>query len=164
MLVPLALGLPYIQNTNYTNNSKPFGNPLGNIPYMITATFHDPQYFTAFHKEHTGIDLVAKYPSTSPITLYSTLNGILYTSDNACSGEAVLVKNSEYIIYYGHIKTVLKKPGSKINRGDKIAIMGESGELGKCVTGVHVHYQIYKRVLNDWMIIDPSHYLTPTFP
>jgi murein DD-endopeptidase MepM/ murein hydrolase activator NlpD len=40
--------------------------------------------------------------------------------------------------YYGHLQTLFVKPGDKVNVGDRIGLMGRTGEA----TGCHVHFQV----------------------
>jgi len=40
--------------------------------------------------------------------------------------------------YYGHLETLFVKPGDKVNVGDRIGLMGRTGDA----TGCHVHFQV----------------------
>ena len=40
--------------------------------------------------------------------------------------------------WYAHTRTILVKKGDQIHRGDKIALLGNSGRS----TGPHVHYEV----------------------
>jgi len=42
------------------------------------------------------------------------------------------------VTYYGHFQTVFVKPGDKVNTGDRIGLMGQTGNA----TGCHVHFQV----------------------
>jgi len=42
------------------------------------------------------------------------------------------------VTYYGHFQNVFVKPGDKVNVGDRIGLMGETGNA----TGCHVHFQV----------------------
>lgn len=140
----------------------PQGSPLPPGAYVITAYFHDPAYFKIFHKQHTGIDMVpSNYTQSSNqvVLLHTTIDGIAYRYTDSCSGNAVIVINSEYIIYLGHIQTFLINNGQNVHYGDTVATMGESGKLGECVTGAHVHYQIYKKENGIFTIVDPLPYV-----
>lgn len=151
---------------NYKSNQSqivPQGVPLPG-DYTITAYFHDINYYNTFHEWHTGIDMIPstiwiKNHNNEEVFLHSTISGTGYTYTEKCTGNAALVINSNYIIYLGHVKSFLFNNGDTISFGQKIAIMGESGELGKCITGPHVHYQIFKKIDNNFVIIDPITYL-----
>jgi murein DD-endopeptidase MepM/ murein hydrolase activator NlpD len=42
------------------------------------------------------------------------------------------------VTYYGHFQVVFVKPGDKVNVGDRIGLMGQTGNA----TGCHVHFQV----------------------
>jgi murein DD-endopeptidase MepM/ murein hydrolase activator NlpD len=42
------------------------------------------------------------------------------------------------VTYYGHFQNVFVKPGDKVNTGDRIGLMGQTGNA----TGCHVHFQV----------------------
>jgi murein DD-endopeptidase MepM/ murein hydrolase activator NlpD len=52
---------------------------------------------------------------------------------------------------YGHLYSVLVKVGDKVKRGDKIAVVGNTGRT----TGPHLHYE----VLINGMHVDPLYYI-----
>ena len=52
---------------------------------------------------------------------------------------------------YGHINKALKKRGVTVKRGEKIALVGNTGRT----TGSHVHYE----VLLNGMPVNPMKYI-----
>ena len=42
------------------------------------------------------------------------------------------------VTYYGHFETIFVKPGDKVNVGDRIGLMGRTGNA----TGCHVHFEV----------------------
>ncbi len=154
----LLYSLGYFKNISYIflPNGRPNGSPIHGS-YIVTAYFHDPRYFKIFHHQHEGIDLVPKNASNT--FLYSTINGIGYNNYDVCGGNSVIIKNLNYIIYLGHIKVSYIHSGDEIHYGEKVAQIGETGMFGVCVTGVHVHYQIYKNEDNNWVIVNPYPYM-----
>ena len=45
------------------------------------------------------------------------------------------------VTYYGHLSSVLVKPGDKVNVGDRIGLIGNTGKVIG-VTGCHLHFQV----------------------
>ncbi len=154
------ISLPSSQPKSFSTTSQfiPNGVPLPGA-FIITAGYHDPSYVKIFHKEHTGIDLIPAPPYKNPVILHSTISGIAYHYSEQCSGNAIIIINPQFIVYLGHIASFLVPNQSHVSYGENVATMGESGELGVCITGAHVHYQIYKKVDGKYMIVDPTGYI-----
>lgn len=58
---------------------------------------------------------------------------------NLGMGNYVTILHSNGIVtYYGHFQSVFVKPGDKVNTGDRIGLMGQTGNA----TGCHVHFQV----------------------
>ncbi len=49
-----------------------------------------------------------------------------------------ILHSSGVVTYYGHLMTLFVKPGDQVNVGDRIGLMGSTGEA----TGCHVHFQV----------------------
>ena len=87
-------------------------------------------------KMHEGVDIAnrlgtpVRAPADGKVTFASSKPGYGLT----------LVVNHGYGIetWYGHLKKFVVNPGDKVRRGDKIALLGNSGRS----TGPHVHYEI----------------------
>ncbi len=89
-------------------------------------------------KEHYGIDLVGS--TNSPIL--STLGGVVILSDYTFeTGYVIAVQHSNNLIsFYKHNSKLLKKVGDKVNAGEAIAIIGNTGELSE---GPHLHFELW---------------------
>jgi len=58
---------------------------------------------------------------------------------NAGKGNHITILHSgEISTYYGHLMTLFVAPGEKVNVGDRIGLMGSTGQA----TGCHVHFQV----------------------
>jgi murein DD-endopeptidase MepM/ murein hydrolase activator NlpD len=136
----------------------PSGSPFL-APYIVTAYYHDPSYFAEFHTQHTGIDMVPKDMDESKGIIYATMSGMGYYYHEVCSGNAVIIEDADYLIYFGHVAEYLFPDNTEVVKGQPIAMMGESGELGVCVTGPHLHYQISEKIDGVFQIINPLPYL-----
>jgi PKD repeat protein len=65
-----------------------------------------------------------------------------------CFGNYVVIKHgSDYVSLYGHMQknSITVCPGQTVKRGDRLGVMGTSGES----TGIHVHFQIQYRGQGD---------------
>ncbi|RLA84176.1 MAG: peptidase M24 [Deltaproteobacteria bacterium] len=92
--------------------------------------------FTGKREFHTGID-ISNYPGT-PIVAPADgrikriwrdrLLGLALKIDHGYGIETI----------YGHLQKVLVKVGQRVKRGDKIALMGNTGRS----TGPHLHYEV----------------------
>lgn len=92
--------------------------------------------FTGKREFHKGIDIGAR--KKSPII--ATANGtVTFVGNKGQLGRVIIVDHGHGVITrYGHLHKALKKRGEPVNRGEQIALIGNSGRT----TGSHVHYEI----------------------
>lgn len=88
---------------------------------------------------HEGIDF------TAPIgtEIYSTGNGVVAKIEynGRGYGNNVIINHGfGYQTLYGHMSRFAVRPGQKVNRGDVIGYVGNTGAS----TGPHVHYEVIK--------------------
>ena len=98
---------------------------------------------------HAGIDIANKVGTM----ILAPADGIvIFTGVKQGYGNFMTISHGYGITTnYGHLYSVLVKPGDKVKRGDKIATVGASGR----VTGPHLHYEVR---LNG-MAVDPLYYI-----
>ncbi|PJZ45953.1 M23 family metallopeptidase [Leptospira brenneri] len=119
--------------------SMPRGRPLRPGVGVVTSTFgyrSDPFGILPVGEYHSGIDFAAG--EGTPI--YATGPGIIAV-DTAVGGLGKSVRiNHEngFFTLYGHCSLILVNPGDRVKRGDKIALVGQTGKA----TGAHVHYEV----------------------
>lgn len=90
-------------------------------------------------KEHFGIDIVAKENSKISAALDGT---VVFTGWTTKTGHVIGIQHHNNVItMYKHNSLLLKKMGNKVNAGEAIAILGNTGELS---TGTHLHFEIWK--------------------
>ncbi|TGM81666.1 M23 family metallopeptidase [Leptospira mtsangambouensis] len=133
--------------------SMPRGRPLKPGVGVVTSTFgyrSDPFGILPVGEYHSGIDFAAG--EGTPI--YATGPGIIAV-DTAVGGLGKSVRiNHEngFFTLYGHCSLILVNPGDRVKRGDKIALVGQTGKA----TGAHVHYEV--RIGLD-APLDPEEYI-----
>ncbi|MEM0942633.1 MAG: peptidoglycan DD-metalloendopeptidase family protein, partial [Pseudomonadota bacterium] len=113
----------------------PFGRPVRGA--RLTSGFgprRDP--FRGHTAMHSGIDWAA--PRGTPI--YATANGVV-SFVGRMSGYGIVVKIKHafgYETLYAHLSRARVDVGQHVERGDRIADMGNTGRS----TGPHLHYEI----------------------
>lgn len=127
---------------------KPSGWPVES-GWISSAYGWRTDPFTGLYTLHSGIDFAAREGSD----VQAVAAGIV-TDVGERSGYGQLVEinhGNGYITRYGHNETILVKVGDKVNKGQRISLIGSSGRS----TGPHVHLE----VLLNGTIVDPQQYI-----
>lgn len=96
-----------------------------------------------FHKRklnfHKGIDLACKIGTP----VYASLSGTIeFCGYKQGYGKIVIIKHyHNYQTYYGHLSKFKVKKGQKVERGQLIALSGNTGRT----TGPHLHFEVRKK-------------------
>lgn len=102
-------------------------------------------------KSHPGIDVVTEKDHTVKACLSGT---VIYSGYTRKDGYILIVDHgNEYMSVYKHNKKALKKMGAKIQLGDPIAIVGNTGEN---TDGPHLHFELWY----NQTPVNPEDYLT----
>jgi murein DD-endopeptidase MepM/ murein hydrolase activator NlpD len=129
--------------------STPAGNKDVSLTYFgspITGVIS--QKFNA--KVHPGIDVVSAKDTPVKACLGGT---VLYSGYTRKDGYILIIGHAgEFVSVYKHNKTVLKKLGSKVQLGDPIAIIGNTGEN---TDGPHLHFELWY----NQTPVNPSDYI-----
>lgn len=90
-------------------------------------------------KRHTGVDFSGEM--NTPI--YATADGVVIKSTvESGYGKSVVIDHGYgYQTRYAHLNKSLVKVGQQVKRGEKIALMGNTGRS----TGTHLHYEVIYR-------------------
>jgi murein DD-endopeptidase MepM/ murein hydrolase activator NlpD len=115
----------------------------------ITSRFGRRQSpFTGRREFHRGLDIATR--AGTPII--APADGIVtYSGRKGLMGNMITIEHGfGMVTRYGHIKKLLKKKGERIQRGDTIALVGNTGRS----TGPHLHYEVR---LNG-VAVNPSTY------
>jgi murein DD-endopeptidase MepM/ murein hydrolase activator NlpD len=101
-------------------------------------------------KGHFGVDLLG----STGATIYATLSGVIIISDYTFeTGYVIGIQHSNnFISFYKHNSKLLKKVGDKVQVGEAIAIIGNTGEFTE---GPHLHFEIW----HNSKPIDPREFL-----
>ena len=102
-------------------------------------------------RNHYAIDLVAA--QNSPIRAIA--DGYVIFSDYTTeTGHVIGVYHrNQFISFYKHNRTLLKKVGSFVRAGEIIAVIGNSGENS---TGPHLHFELWQ----NGAPVDPLRFLS----
>lgn len=98
---------------------------------------------------HKGMD----FASSLNTPIYATADGVVKFSgiQSGYGNVVVLDHGGGYETYYAHLNRRLMTEGQTVSRGDRIALMGNTGRS----TGVHLHYEIRK----DGVAVNPMTYI-----
>ena len=101
--------------------------------------------------KHFGIDIVAKKGSY----ISSVLDGVVILSTWTSETGYVLIlqHKSDFISLYKHNSLLLKEVGDFVSAGEKIAIIGNSGEFS---SGPHLHFELW----NKGAPVNPEEYIS----
>lgn len=142
--------------THLLNKLEERKNLLAHTPAIrpakgwMTSLFgyrHSP--FTGKREFHKGID-IANRKGTA---IMATADGIVsYSGKKGPLGKVLIIDHGYGLITrYGHIDKYLKKQGENVQRGEVVALMGNTGRS----TGSHLHYEVR---LNG-LPVNPSKYI-----
>jgi len=102
-------------------------------------------------KSHFGVDVV---PPNSDEVVKATLPGrVILATWSSETGNIVQVQHAANLIsVYKHNAVLLKKIGDRVEAGEAIAIVGNSGELS---SGPHLHFELWQ----NGEAVDPEKYI-----
>lgn len=100
--------------------------------------------------DHYGVDLV----SDPNARISSVLRGtVIFAGWTLETGYSIYVQHDANLVsVYKHNNELLKKTGQKVNAGEAIAIIGNSGEQS---TGPHLHFELW----HNGKALDPEQYI-----
>lgn len=99
---------------------------------------------------HYGIDIVTKADEAVKACLDGTVIMASWTSD---AGYVIQIQHTaDLVSVYKHNAVLLKKVGDRVDAGEVIAIVGNSGEQ---TTGPHLHFELW----SGGKAVDPQTYI-----
>jgi murein DD-endopeptidase MepM/ murein hydrolase activator NlpD len=101
--------------------------------------------------DHPGIDVVTEKNSNVLACLAGT---VIFSGYSRKDGNVLIIQHSDDLLsVYKHCKTVFKKSGDRVQIGDPIGIVGDSGENS---SGPHLHFELW----NDRHPVDPKRFIS----
>lgn len=109
---------------------------------------HISQKFNS--KDHQAVDIVAQHNAYFLACLSGT---VIYSDFSNTDGYVLIIEHSNnFISIYKHAKSILKKRGDRVQVGEMIGIVGNTGTN---TTGPHLHFELW---LNQ-KAVDPANYI-----
>ncbi len=101
-------------------------------------------------KRHFGIDIATKGDEPILATLPGT---VISASWNLETGNVMQIQHdNDFVSIYKHCSAMHKKVGDKVEAGEPIAIVGNSGEY---TSGPHLHFELW----HNGMAVNPAQYI-----
>ncbi|MCW3787204.1 M23 family metallopeptidase [Plebeiibacterium sediminum] len=125
------------------------------IPELSQVYFYTPLKGFVVKKfiegeNHFGVDIVSK-PGETVLSIMS--GTVVFSGWTVETGYVLMIQHGNDIISaYKHNSKLLKKAGDKIEAGEAIANVGNSGEL---TTGPHLHFELWYQ----GKAVDPEQYI-----
>lgn len=94
-------------------------------------------------KLHKGIDIARTNRSTSP-PIFAAESGTIEKAGNTGNGygNMIVIDHGDGLkTLYAHLSSLDVKAGQKIERGEKLGIMGATGNS----TGIHLHFEVHEK-------------------
>ena len=123
--------------------------PLAQIFLVVPVTGEISAGFKPA-EDHLGVDILA--PQNTPIK--AVRDGVVFMSEYTNSNGNVvgLQHDNNLVTFYKHNSQLLKKVGDRVNAGEAIAIIGNTGKL---TSGPHLHFELW----HEGVVVDPAEYL-----
>lgn len=117
-------------------SNLPAALPLSGDFYMSSGFGMRLDPITGQPSLHEGVDFVAKMGAPILATGHGTVRRSEFASD---LGQVIEIEHGEgYVSRYAHLRRRLVSVGQRVQRGDPIGELGNSGRT----TGAHLHYEV----------------------
>jgi murein DD-endopeptidase MepM/ murein hydrolase activator NlpD len=112
------------------------GVGTGKFSWPVSGAKITSKFGKRWGRQHKGIDLIGNR------SILASDNGVVtYAGRKNGLGNAVIIDHQNgYKTVYGHLSKINVKKGQTVAKGDKIGVMGSTGNS----TGVHLHFEIHK--------------------
>lgn len=114
----------------------PFNSPLKNM--IVTSEFGNRENPFTFNNEfHSGLDMRANTGTKIYSPYRGEINNVGYSE--FYGNYLIILHPNGYSTHYYHLKEISAKVGDSINKGEYVALTGNSGKS----TGPHLHFEIH---------------------
>ncbi len=147
--LPFNMPKPDVVDFGVYEMTFPHKNPLKHM--AVTSPFgYRTHPVDGVYKFHYGIDL----GEDEGTPIYAFSDGEVYeVGRNDIYGKFLRIRHANgFTSFYGHCSKILAEEGDTVKLGDKVALVGQTGN----VTGPHLHFEVRHKGL----ILDPTKYLT----
>jgi Membrane proteins related to metalloendopeptidases len=112
------------------------GEGSGKFAWPVTGAKITSKFGKRWGRQHKGIDIIGNKSilasDTGVVSFAGKKNGL---------GNAIIIDHKNgYQTVYGHLSKINVKKGQIVEKGEKIGIMGNTGNS----TGTHLHFEIHK--------------------
>lgn len=131
-------------NTDYEEKKEENNQPAAaDVAYQVDTSWAWPAtsvYYisTSYSRAHPAIDIV---PRNGDYNIHAASSGVIVTNswkwDNG--NYLVLRQDNGYYTMYAHLSQKLVSEGQRVEKGQVIGIMGQTGRA----TGIHLHYSVW---------------------
>lgn len=87
---------------------------------------------------YNGVDVANKCGTPIYAAASGTVQRARYGWNYGGGNQVTVIHSGNIVTYYGHLLSILVKPGDQINVGDRIGLMGTTGKS----TGCHLHFEV----------------------
>lgn len=131
------------------NSSKKLNRNISSLHFFSPVKGIVTNKFNA-NESHFGTDIVSETSEVVKSTLPGTVTLASWTLE---TGHIIQIQHANNLVsVYKHNAELLKKVGNRVEAGEPIAIIGNSGEL---TTGPHLHFELW----HNGTPIDPEDYI-----
>jgi len=126
--------------------------PMKNATITLPYKSQPPAGINYAKGYHTGIDMVSNNKA-----IYAPVSGSVIAKghDPRGWGNYVILRSGNYDLIFAHLQSSNVIHNQEIEAGDKIGIMGATGQ----VTGAHLHFEVRTRPWNLRNDVNPAEWL-----
>lgn len=108
---------------------------VGTLGYPVDAARHTSRFGWRWSSFHEGIDLAA--PEGTDVLAAHDGTVVFVSESWSGYGKVVVIKGDRFMTVYGHNSKNLVSKGDRIDKGDRIAKVGQTGDA----SGPHLHFE-----------------------